>query len=243
MRKLEQGDGVVVDMGGVLRFVRQFANQARYSNAQIDDYSGGLVHQAPLTMQLRARFSHPISELKGTAGFGFWNAPFAPGSRRVRLPKTVWFFFGSPPGNIALAAGVAGHGFKAATMNATHPLFFALLPAAPLGFLLMRLPFLARHLWRVGQYAIQVSEAALDVDITQTHDYRIEWGKKQIAFFIDGVKVHHSPYSPGGRLGFVAWIDNQYAVVTPQGRFGWGLVGEPRAQSLEIEDLQIITLS
>jgi hypothetical protein len=40
-------------------------------------------------------------------------------------------------------------------------------------------------------------------------------------------------------MGFIAWIDNQYAVVTPQGKFGWGVVPLPEAQSLLLEHVKI----
>jgi hypothetical protein len=40
-------------------------------------------------------------------------------------------------------------------------------------------------------------------------------------------------------MGFVAWIDNQYAIVTPQGNFGWGLLEESAPQWIEIEELRI----
>jgi hypothetical protein len=37
----------------------------------------------------------------------------------------------------------------------------------------------------------------------------------------------------------VAWIDNQYLIVTPQGRLGWGLLDAPGEQWLEIADLRL----
>jgi hypothetical protein len=44
-------------------------------------------------------------------------------------------------------------------------------------------------------------------------------------------------------LGFVAWVDNQYAIVTPQGRFGSGLVEVPETQLLIMERISIEPLS
>jgi hypothetical protein len=37
----------------------------------------------------------------------------------------------------------------------------------------------------------------------------------------------------------VAWVDNQYLVVTPQGRLGWGLLAAPGEQWLELAALTI----
>lgn len=239
MQVLEQGTGNVQLDDAAVILTRQHATTQQYSNAQIHDYGDGLLHSAPLQMSLQARFSHPIESLKGTAGFGFWNAPFAPGSKRLRLPRTAWFFFGSPPLDIALAMDVPSHGFKVATMDAIRPLFFALLPTAPLGFLLMRVPFVYRRLWRVGQHALAVSEKALSFDITTWHTYRLDWQTNGVRFWVDDVLVHQSRYSPNGKMGFVAWIDNQYAVVTPQGRFGWGLIPELEAQTLELKAIEI----
>ena len=59
-----------------------------------------------LRLRLDARFD---GELRGTAGFGFWNHAFVPGERGIRLPQALWFFFSSPPGDIALAKNLPGH--------------------------------------------------------------------------------------------------------------------------------------
>ncbi len=47
--------------------------------------------------------------------------------------------------------------------------------------------------------------------------------------------------SPHGPLGFIAWIDNQYAIVTPQGRLGWGIVPNPD-QGLTLTRIRIEAL-
>lgn len=233
---LEQGTGKVQIQAEKIHLLRPTSTQNQYSNAQVHDYGEKFQHQVPLKMRLTAQFSHPISELKGTAGFGFWNAPI--GSNRIRFPKAAWFFFGSPPLNLPLARGVQGHGFKAATIDATHWPFFALLPTAPIGFLLMRVPFLYQRLWPIGQRAIKVSESSLnDLDITQLHLYELHWLKNEVIFSVDEQPIHTSPYSPTGNMGFVAWIDNQYAIVTPKGNFGWGLLEEPIAQWVDIQNL------
>lgn len=238
MQQIQQGTGQVTASApqGDYHLLRPEATLTHYSNAQIQDYAPRhLPHHTPLTLTLQAQFSHPLDQLKGTAGFGFWNAPYNP----IRLPKAAWFFFGSPPLDLPLALDVAGNGFKAATMDAATWQFLALLPTAPIGFLLCRIPRLYRLLWPIGQRAIKVSEKSLELDITQWHDYRLEWKLDEVIFSIDGVDVHRSPYSPKGPLGFVAWIDNQYAIITPQGRLGWGLVETSQPQALTIRHLTI----
>jgi len=76
-----------------------------YADAQLDDY-GGLARRAyrwhrGTSMTLRARFSHLAGELIGTAGFGFWNAPFGdPTVGWPTLPKATWFFYASTPSDL-----------------------------------------------------------------------------------------------------------------------------------------------
>ncbi len=73
----------------------------------------------------------------------------------------------------------------------------------------------------------------------ESHDYMLNWRKNKVEFIIDGQIIHKTSMSPGGSLGFVAWIDNQYALVTPQGRFGSGVVDVTGRQSLIIDNLTV----
>jgi hypothetical protein len=178
--------------------------------------------------------------IRGTAGFGFWNHPFAPNERGFRLPRAVWFFFASPPNDIRLARDMPGAGWKAMTMDATRLLFLALLPTAPVGFLLMRVPALYRRLWPVGQRALGVSEQVLDAQLlAERHAYTLDWREDGVTFAVDGQTIHQTDCSPRGPLGFVAWVDNQYAIVTPQGRFGYGVVPLVQDQTLILETIDI----
>jgi hypothetical protein len=191
-------------------------------------------------MTVTARASAPAERLLGTAGFGFWNHPFAPGERVVHLPQAIWFFFSSPPSEMRLAHGVPGPGWKAATFDATRWPFFALLPAAPIGLLLMRIRALYNALWPVGQRALGVSEALLDGDLlAETHTYTLDWHEGGATFAVDGQTVHEADCAPRGPLGFVAWMDDQYAIVTPQGRFGFGTVPVKQEQALVLEHVKV----
>lgn len=210
-----------------------------YHDAQITSYATRQDFDCtpPVRMSLRA---YATDKIQGTAGFGFWNHAFDHKVNRLRLPKAVWFFYGSPSNHMALAKDVPAHGWKAATFDATRWQFKALLPTAPIGVLLMRIPALYNRLWPIGQRAIGVSEKALDTDLLYTpYDYTIEWLPEQVIFKIDGEIVHETDLSPSGPLGFIAWIDNQYAIVTPQGRFGFGTVGVSHQQSLYLENVEI----
>jgi hypothetical protein len=242
---LELGAGHVEYRDGI-RLVVEDATSTRYGDAQIYDYAGrkrrDFVCRPPLRMTVRACASHNAERLKGTAGFGFWNQPVMPGQRWPRLPRAVWFFFASPPSNMAFAKDVPGYGWKAATIDASRLPFLLLAPTAPLGFLLMRLPALYNRLWPVGQWAIGASETVLSADLTQPHIYRLDWLPSSAHFYVDDHLVHRAPFSPRGPLGFVAWLDNQYAVVTAQGHLGMGLVAVPERQWLALDSLVIESL-
>jgi hypothetical protein len=235
------GSGGVEQSHGALRLILPAGDGHSYSDTQISDYAGkpDFRWRPPVRMTVRAFFQSE-GEILGTGGFGFWNHPFVPGERGFRLPQAAWFFYSAPPSNMALAKGVPGPGWKAATINTARWPFLALLPTAPIGLLLMRIPALYERLWPVGQRAIAVSEALLDRSLlTSRHTYTLEWHTNSVMFSIDGQIVHQAAVTLNGPLGFIAWIDNQYAIVTPQGQIGFGLVRVPYKQSLIIESVQI----
>lgn len=251
----ETGSGSVSPSTDGLRLTIPPTAGRAYSNAQISDYYRidgrrarfEFVWRPPLRMQVTARAEvegTAVDALRGTAGFGFWNHPFSPDvSALPRLPRTLWFFFGSPPNDMALAYGVAGHGWKAATMDATRPRALALAPFALPSVLLMRLPGLYRLLWPRIQRALRIGEHTLNMGLlAASHTYEIEWRQEGARFAIDGETVLQTPFAPRGAMGFVAWLDNQYAIVTPQGRVGFGVVPVPREQTLVVEHIVIESL-
>jgi hypothetical protein len=40
-------------------------------------------------------------------------------------------------------------------------------------------------------------------------------------------------------MGFVMWVDNQYAIASEAGQFGFGVSALPEPQWLEFEDFQL----
>ncbi|MGJ3237746.1 MAG: hypothetical protein ACFE0Q_03470 [Anaerolineae bacterium] len=214
-----------------------------YHNAQISDYDTSRQFRLRPPLRLTVTASASTANLRGTAGFGFWNHPFAPEETGFDVPQALWFFFASDESDMALAQGVAGHGWKAATINAKQWQFWSLLPTAPLAIPLMHIPPLYQALWPVGQGAIGVNETALDPHLlTERHTYRIDWLPKRARFYVDELLMLDAPVNIQHPLGFVAWLDNQYAIVSPRGRFGFGLVDVSQDQRLTLHDLSLMSL-
>ncbi len=217
--------------------------QAGYTDAQIDDCNGprnAYPWRPGSQFSLRARFSHEAEQLVGTAGFGFWNAPFGDPSKPVpALPQATWFFFGSPPNDLPLAQSGPGRGWFASTLDATTGRAIALVPLAPIVLLLNQFGTLRRRIWPWVQKQLQISYQPIHDSMTAWHAYQLIWRETGCDFLIDGRLVHQTPFSPRGPLGFVCWIDNQYMVARENGRFRWGTLPVTTSQFLEVEDLQI----
>ncbi|MCS6909255.1 MAG: hypothetical protein NZM11_01610 [Anaerolineales bacterium] len=216
----------------------------QYADAQLDDYGRSARHKLPdsppVALRLQARTSHP--QPLGTLGFGFWNNPFTlTGGGVLAAPNTVWFFYASPPSDLALAEGVPGFGWKAATLNAGRYPSPLLAPAAAVAVALTFVPGLGAPVMAAARRFVQACEALLDdVALTEWHTYEIDWRKTEAVFRVDGVERLRSPAPPHGPLGLVLWIDNQYAIASRAGRFGFGLCATPEEQWLEIEDVQLL---
>jgi hypothetical protein len=105
--------------------------------------------------------------------------------------------------------------------------------------LLNRRPALRRRLWPRVQRAIHVAEAALSTPLGEWHDYALEWRADGARFLVDGQLVLETDRSPRGPLGFVAWIDNQWAVATPDGRLRFGLLGCSHPLWMDLAEVRI----
>jgi hypothetical protein len=221
-----------------------------YADAQLDDTQNlpraRLRWRPPLRFSVRARTSLPAP--LGTFGFGFWNDPFSlsvgmGGAARKfpSAPQCAWFFYGSPPHDLPLAEGVPGFGWKAATIRFRNIPALVLAPAALGGVLLAGLPPVRSRAFGWARRFYHAEERLLPIDPSQWHAYAIEWRAASVGFFVDGVEVLRSRYSPLPPLGLVLWIDNQYAVASAAKGFGFGLLPLEREQALELEAARIET--
>lgn len=220
-----------------------------YADAQIDDYGGKRRRNYPwqrgTRLSVEARFAPGERAQAGTAGFGFWNAPFGPGTGPLpALPQAVWFFYGSPRNNLPLApVGEQGNGWFAGTIDAGSPRALATAPLAPLVLLLNQLPPLRRRLWPAVRSALRISFERLPQQMDGWRLYELDWLAQGCFFRVDGEPVLQTPHSPRGPLGFVAWIDNQYMVATPTGRFHWGTESSAQSRSLTLRGLRLERLA
>jgi len=244
MHTLEVGGGKVAQHGNITRFFIPPTTGRAYADAQWDDYHGlrraRFPHRAPAHLSLRARFSHEADQLGGTAGFGFFNDPFTlTGGGMLAAPNTVWFFAASPPNDQYLCAGVPGRGWKAASLNTGGWPGLVFAPGAAVAILLARLPGLGRPIMKLARRMIKANEQLLVVKMTEWHDYALEWRAGEAAFWVNGVEVLRAAAPPAGLLGFVMWIDNQYAIASEAGQFGFGLIAHTGERWMEIENFQI----
>lgn len=245
------GDGSLDFIDSALRMSLAATPRGSFSDAQIDDYGqltrANFPWRPPLRMEIAARSSLPAATssstpesavLRGTAGFGFWNYPFSVRGDFLMLPESVWFFYASPPSNMALVPGIPGWGWKAQVVHAMRP--GALLSSVPMA-LSTSLALLTGEVRPAARWMQRLSgaqEALLDVDMTSWHTYTLEWREHEVFFQVDGEHVLRAPNPPTRPLGFVTWLDNQFAIATPRGALRFGAI-DCGPQWFEISKLRI----
>jgi hypothetical protein len=246
------GGGALKLSNSVLSMTFESARHGQYTDAQIDDYSklprANYPWRPPLRMQVIARSSLPaatqnhtggsVDVLRGTAGFGFWNYPFSVQGDILMLPEAVWFFYASPPSNMALVPGIPGWGWKAQVVHSMRP--GALAATIPLSATIA-FGLLTGNTRPAANWMQRVSgawEALLPVEMTGWHIYTLEWRRSGASFWVDDTLVLRSPQAPARPLGFVAWLDNQYALATPRGVLRFGTISSG-PQWLEMDSVKI----
>lgn len=217
-----------------------------YADAQLDDTArltrSRFVWKPPVRLGLRARASsaHPA----GTLGFGFWNDPFAfswgfgGAGRLPASPRALWFFYGSPPNDFTFVPEGEGRGWKAMSIDGPDIPSLVLAPLAAAAVILARVPLARGRVVRAVTERVHASEQVLKPRLDEWHTYFIEWTTEKAGFRVDGQLVLEA-VPPRPPMGLVIWIDNQFAVVSPQKGFDFGTVPSTAEQWLEIEDLRV----
>lgn len=246
------GGGKQYITNSTLRLGFESARKGMYTDAQIDDYTmharSAYPWRPPLRMTVRSRSSLPavpienvvgtVDAMQGTAGFGFWNNPFSVRGDILTLPESIWFFYASQQSNMALVPGIPGWGWKA---QVVHSMRFGFLGhIIPTSLDIVRNRFMRKS--RPSSAAIQrlagAHETLLRVDMTKWHTYMLEWYRDSAMFWVDGKVVLRVKQPPTSPLGFVAWVDNQYAMATPTGILRFGTL-DSGPQWLEMDYIEI----
>jgi hypothetical protein len=218
----------------------------RYRLAQLDNYRQRARRRfpirAPFQMELAARAS--AADIPGTWGFGAWNDPFnigfltgAEALRLPALPNAAWFFFASAPNYLSLRDDLPAQGALAATFRSpTWP--GARLAPATLVLPFLLIPPAVRRLRRLARRWVHQDAALMPHDPTAWHTYRLAWTGEQVHLAVDGLPILETAVVPRGPLGFVLWIDNQFAALPPDGRPHIGALATPAPAWIEVCDLK-----
>jgi hypothetical protein len=236
------------------RLIIPAGDKNSYKLAQLGDYAKftrkRFPAHPPRTLSLRARAS--AASIPGTWGFGLWNDPFGLsigyGGKPFHLPtlpNAIWFFhaskenylsFGDPsiPSRGQAGSGRAkpGNGFLAQAFRS---------PTLPLGRLAKvgaTFPFSRTKARALMSEIVEEDGVRLEVDVTEWHGYRFEWSPERSAFWVDDALVLETSVVPRFPLGLVIWIDNQYAAWWPDGKLGFGILGNDEAW-LEVKEIEV----
>ncbi len=113
-----------------------------------------------------------------------------------------------------------------------------LLALGVVGFPLLFLPRLARKLRCFFCSLVAEDSFPLSIDVTQWHCYTLEWRIDQVIFKTDN-QTFETRITPNAPLGFVLWIDNQYAAFLPSGKLAYGTLANPQPAWLEVEEFSL----
>lgn len=246
LRSLEIGGGWVQ---GQDPFVLHLPEKAKgYADAQVDDYGGmsrrSFPWRPPLEMELEARAT-PRNP-RGTFGFGFWNDPFGVslggsggGQKLPALPNALWFFYGSEPNALPLDAHSSSAGWYASSLRSRPLAPLLVTPAAAAAFVLSRIPPARRWAVRRTYRTFQVEGTRVPYSHEDWYRYRLRWESGEARFWVNDELILRAENPPAGPLGFVAWIDNQYAILSIERGIQFGVLPLEEPQTLQLRGVQI----
>ncbi len=238
--RLAIGHSDIEHAPGIVRLVVDGACPGELSDAELDDHRTAprwdLHWTPPLTLTVRARFSHPAGLLRGTAGFGFWNDPFDWSGNVQAPPNAIWFFYASPESDMAFVRGKRGHGWRAAFLNGGR----ANAVTMAVGNALFKLPGMDKLIFAVAEKSMGAAEYLLDdVELTQWHEYVIEWRADEAVFWVDARAIFRAKNPPTVPLGFVAWVDNNATTMGPGKDLAFSRIAVPQREWMELSLVRI----
>ncbi len=222
--------------------------QPVYHLAQLDDHAqlrrGDFKWKPALTLNLQARVS--AEGIPGTWGFGFWNDPFSflLGSDRQKmrfptLPNAAWFFHASPQNFLSFRDNLPASGFLAATFS-SKKVPPALLALASPALALTLLPRTAQLVRRVLRGVVHQDAVSLEINVTEWHNYTLEWTAGLVRLSLDGRSVLRTGITPPAPLSLVIWIDNQYAALPPEGKLRYGTLPSIEPAWMEVREIELV---
>ena len=242
------GNGHVTETGGGT-LLSLGAQSQGYSNAQLDDTSmlmrSEFLWSPPLKFSLSARASSESH--RGTLGFGFWNDPFSMGAGNFGArrswpapPSALWFFYNSRPGDMTLIAENSGMGWRAMSFHLSGTPLPALAMLGGIAVVGSLIPRIRERFIKAAGRLSHYREASLIQSLRGWASYEIRWGLTQAEFLVNQQVVLTVDAPPTGPLGFVLWIDNQFAVISQRGPIRFGVLPTKEDAWLEVERLQIL---
>lgn len=223
--------------------------RGKYRLAQLDDYANrsreDFLWYPPLTATFMARASN--EDIPGTWGVGLWNDPFSlslglggGGRRFPALPNTAWFFHASPDNYLSFQNNKPAQGFLAQTFQSPSVPPGLLALAAPL-LPLLTLPWIAKRVRPLLGSIIKDDSASIKLDVTQWHQYRLRLKQSHVSFIIDKKVIFQTKVVPKNPIGFVIWIDNQFASFPPSGKLDYGTMENSTPAWIEVKQIEIDT--
>jgi hypothetical protein len=162
-----------------------------YSNAEISD---GFFDDLPWsfkTVEIKARL---IGKHFGSAGWGFWNHTMV-----VEHSMPIWFIYLRPRGSYPFS------GFFAQVGNQFQPIVLL-----EKNFLFTLAYVLSRVSSKIaGVKILSLSPTMRELKLEEWHNYKVEWTKDKVLFYIDEKEVAKIPFlfkSQNARVD--VWIDN-----------------------------------
>ena len=108
-----------------------------------------------------------------------------------------------------------------------------------LGNLALRMPGVGRLATSAAERVVRGGDLPLTDDLTAWRDYELVWRPDGVTFAVDGVTLGQIGAAPAGPLGFVAWMDNQWAALRDDGTMAGGYLAVAAPQWLDIARIEI----